>query len=75
LNSAPMIDRCFRHQHPEAYGGAEVPEPQVPVGLRHGSDPLPAASSIHSMEEDIGLRDVRPLESGAGAVRHEPTTR
>ena len=46
MNSAPMIDLCFRHQHPEAYGEAEVSEPPIPAILRYGSDPLPSPSLI-----------------------------
>ncbi len=44
MNAAAMIDRCFRHQHPEAYGGFEVSEPIVPVHLRYGRD-----HAVHSV--------------------------
>ena len=44
MDSSPMINQCFRHQHPEAYGSLEVSEPSVPAGLRYGRDRLPDAS-------------------------------
>jgi hypothetical protein len=47
MNAAAMIDRCFRHQHPEAYGGLEVSEPIVPVHLRYGHDhAVPSADGL-----------------------------
>ena len=66
MNSAPMIDKCFRHQHPEAYGDSEVPEPPVPVELRYGRDRLPAPSAgcvaqDCLAEEALGYPDARPL--------------
>lgn len=55
MNSAPMIDLCFRHQHPEAYGAEEVSEPAIPAILRYGSDPLPSPSPHHLPEEPMGV--------------------
>jgi hypothetical protein len=38
-SAAEMINRCFRHQHPEAYGRREIPEPRLPANLHFASDP------------------------------------
>jgi hypothetical protein len=56
-----MIDRCFRHQHPEAYGAAEVPEPSVPAELRYGHERAPEPSGESLVEERAGYPDARPL--------------
>lgn len=46
-SAAEMINQCFRHQHPEAYGRDAVAEPSVPAVLRYGSDPrLPGGEEI-----------------------------
>ena len=44
MDSAAMINRYFRHQHPEAYGEIEVAEPPLPIRLRYGQDRSPAPS-------------------------------
>jgi hypothetical protein len=31
-----MIAACFRHQHPEAFGGMPVSRPALPVEVRYG---------------------------------------
>jgi hypothetical protein len=51
-SAAQMINDCFRHQHPEAYGGSEVPEPEVPTSLREGRDP-PLPSSTAEIPEPV----------------------
>ncbi len=61
VNSGPMIDRCFRHQHPEAYVEAEVPEPANPMALAHGPDRAPESSAETLPEERGGYLDVIPL--------------
>ena len=33
-----MIAACFRHQHPEAFGGTPVSSPILPVEVRYGRD-------------------------------------
>jgi hypothetical protein len=38
-SATKMIETCFRRQHPEAFGGAEIPVPEVPAGLLFGTDP------------------------------------
>ncbi len=61
MNAAAMIDTCFRHQHPEAYGEIEVSEPLVPVQLRYGHDRSPAPSLECLAEESLGCPDSRAL--------------
>jgi hypothetical protein len=61
MNSARMINECFRRQHPEAFGGLEVSEPHVPIHLRYGHDRMPAPSSSCLTEETVGYPDARPL--------------
>ena len=54
MNAAAMIDRCFRHQHPEAYGGLEVSEPIVPVHLRYAHDHAVPSSDGLAEEPCLG---------------------
>lgn len=61
MNAATMIDTCFRHQHPEAYGEIEVAEPLVPVQLRYGHDHSPAPSAECLAEDELGYPDSRAL--------------
>jgi hypothetical protein len=61
MDSSLMINQCFRHQHPEAYGSLEVSEPSVPAGLRYGRDRLPDASQEYLVEELLGYPDVRAI--------------
>ena len=61
MNSAPMIDKCFRHQHPEAFGELEVAEPHVPICLRYGLDRVPDPTRECLAEEISGFPDARPL--------------
>jgi hypothetical protein len=35
-----MIASCFRHQHPEAFGGMPVAGPVLPVEVRYGRDEM-----------------------------------
>ena len=62
VNSAAMINKCFRHQHPEAYGKPEVSEPHVPAYLRYGHDRLPESSTEHLPEEAVGNPAATPLD-------------
>ena len=39
-SALPMIEACFRHQHPEAFGGEPVPEPPIPTSVLFGNDEL-----------------------------------
>jgi len=61
MNSAAMINACFRHQHPEAYGDVEVAEPEVPAVLRYGQDRLPSQSGECLAEEILGYPGAAPL--------------
>jgi hypothetical protein len=61
MDSAAMINECFRRQHPEAFGGLEVSEPQVPILLRYGQDRMPAPSPDCLAEEAQGHPDAWPL--------------
>jgi hypothetical protein len=50
-----MIAACFRHQHPEAFGGAPVSSPVLPVEVRYGRDDLGESISTQVIgEESIG---------------------
>jgi len=60
MNAGDMINRCFRHQHPEAYGRDEVHEPAVPLNLRYGSD-SGAAVGEHIPDMTVTPDDVRLL--------------
>jgi hypothetical protein len=35
-----MIAACFRHQHPEAFGGTPVEGPVLPVEVRYARDDM-----------------------------------
>jgi hypothetical protein len=60
-STAAMINDCFRHQHPEAYGQPAVPEPAIPTHLRYGHDqPIPA-SRVAIAEEQMGIPGIQPL--------------
>lgn len=56
-----MVQRCFRHQHPEAYGGAQPAEPDVPSELRYGSDSNRSGGE-HRMQEPMGAPDAVLLD-------------
>ena len=60
-STAAMINDCFRHQHPEAYGQPAVPEPAIPTHLRYGNDQPVAASRISIAEEPMGVPGAQPL--------------
>jgi hypothetical protein len=60
-STAAMINDCFRHQHPEAYGQAAVPEPAIPTHLRYGNDQPIAASRVAIAEEAMGIPGIQPL--------------
>ena len=62
VNSAAMINNCFRHQHPEAYGDQEVAEPHIPAYLRYGHDRLPSSSAEQLPEETVGNPAATPLD-------------
>jgi hypothetical protein len=56
-----MINDCFRHQHPEAYGREPVPGAIVPAELRYGRDPMYASPAYEIPEERMGDPDAVQL--------------
>jgi hypothetical protein len=57
-----MIAACFRHQHPEAFGGMPVAGPVLPVEVRYGRDDIrePAFTQVMS-EEAMGHPEAQIL--------------
>lgn len=59
-SAAEMVNRCFRRQHPEAFGQAEVAEGSVPPELRYGrGDTYTPGPSL--AEEPMGDPEAVPL--------------
>jgi hypothetical protein len=58
-----MIAACFRHQHPEAFGGTPVEGPVLPVEVRYGRDAVrePAALTQEMSEEAMGYPEAQIL--------------
>jgi len=61
-----MINDCFRHQHPEAYGREEVGAAVVPPTLRYGRDEIGSLPSEAIPEEEMGRPDAVPLGDARG---------
>jgi hypothetical protein len=61
--TSEMINDCFRHQHPEAYGGDPVPQAAVPWELQCGRDHLVASPSSTVPEEPMGHPSVHPIDA------------
>jgi hypothetical protein len=59
-SASDMINRCFRHQHPEAYGRPEMVEASVPTQLRYGVGETVRESAVIA-EEPMGSPDAVPL--------------
>ncbi len=59
-SASDMMDRCFRHQHPEAYGRPEMVEASVPTQLRYGVGETVRESAVIP-EEPMGSPDAVPL--------------
>jgi hypothetical protein len=57
-----MIAACFRHQHPEAFGGTPVSTPALPVEVRYGRDDIwePAFTQV-MREEEMGYPEAEIL--------------
>ena len=62
--AADMVQRCFRHQHPEAYGGPAAAEAVVPPQLRYGSGNVYAGTGPAIAEERMGDPDAAYLDYG-----------
>lgn len=60
-NAAAMIARCFRRQHPEAFGEPEVPDAIVPAELRYGRDEIHNPPTPTIPEEAMGDPEAEPL--------------
>jgi hypothetical protein len=57
-----MIAACFRHQHPEAFGGIPVSSPALPVEVRYGRDDVRELAFTHVInEEAMGHPEARVL--------------
>lgn len=57
-----MIAACFRHQHPEAFGGSPVSSPILPVDVCYGRDDMVRPVATQAMtEESMGHPEVRRL--------------
>ncbi len=67
-SAVDMVNDCFRHQHPEAYGGEAVAEPIVPTELRYGRDEILVPPTGAIAEEQMGNPNAVPL-SEAPCVR------
>ena len=53
MSANEMVQRCFRHQHPEAYGRPEALEGTIPADCRFGrTDPLSDGETLP--EEPMG---------------------
>ena len=61
-----MVQRCFRHQHPECYGRREAAEAAVPVTLRYGMERTPTPSRECLPESDEGVPNAVRLGQLAG---------
>ena len=47
-----MIAACFRHQHPEAFGGTPVAGPVLPLEVRYGRDDVTILAITQVMREE-----------------------
>jgi hypothetical protein len=61
--TSQMINDCFRHQHPEAYGRDPVPQGAVPWDLQCGRDHLVTAATSTIAEEPMGNPNASPIDS------------
>jgi hypothetical protein len=59
MTTADMIDTCFRHQHPEAYGREPIWEGYGTTVV--SAEPAPTASADSLPEEPMGHPDAIPL--------------
>jgi hypothetical protein len=48
-----MIAACFRHQHPEAFGGTPVAGPVLPVEVRYGRDDVREPAFTQMIGEEV----------------------
>src|SRR5262249_55008240 len=62
-STSEMINDCFRHQHPEAYGRDPVPQASVPWDLQCGRDHLVTSGTSTVPEEPQGNPGAHALDS------------
>jgi hypothetical protein len=56
-----MLERCYRRQHPEHYGGEVVEEGFIPSGLRYGPGDTVVSTAPVLEQEPMGAPDAVPL--------------
>lgn len=62
MNAAPMINACYRHQHPEVFGRPEIFAPCTGLGSQ-GEEP--PSQGDHRAEEPMGNPDAVQLDGGS----------
>lgn len=62
-SAAQMIDECFRHQHPEAYGREQVAQVAIPWDLECGRDHMMSSQACAVAEEPMGSPNAVPLDT------------
>jgi hypothetical protein len=62
-STAEMINECFRHQHPEAYGREQVSQVAVPWDLECGRDHMMSSQACSIAEEPMGNPSAVPLDT------------
>jgi len=62
-STSDMIDDCFRHQHPEAYGRPQVGQVAIPWKLGCGRDHMVTSATSAIPEEQIGNPNAIPLDA------------
>ena len=60
MSANEMVQRCFRHQHPEAYGLPDALEGSIPADCRFGRTDLPPDGEALP-EEPMGNPDAYRL--------------
>jgi hypothetical protein len=60
-NAHDMVQRCFRHQHPELYDRREVPEETLPMTLRYGTGGIVERRGADLNPADRGRMDAVTL--------------
>lgn len=62
-SAVEMINRCFKFQNPDAFGGESVPDAIVPPELRYGGGDTPSGSTLVIAEEPMGDPGAPPLDA------------
>jgi hypothetical protein len=61
-STSDMIQDCFRHQHPEAYGREAVPQIALPWRFVCGRDHMASMPASALPEESMGNPNAPPLD-------------